>query len=82
MLFRSRAWRDFWLIESSAASSAWLMRKAVRIARIQPGGGVVMFSALIGASSLSVARSALRWGGRLGMVRLSGLGMGLHLEVV
>lgn len=64
------------------ASSAWLMRRAVRITRIQPVGGVVMLSALIGASSLSVARRALRWGGRLGMVKLSGLGMGLHLEVL
>jgi hypothetical protein len=28
----SRAWRDFWLIESSASSSAWHMRRAVRSA--------------------------------------------------
>jgi hypothetical protein len=43
---------------------------------------LVMLSALIGASSLSMARRACKWGGWLGMVRLSGLGMGLHLEVV
>lgn len=64
------------------ASSAWLMRRAVRITRIQPVDGVAMLSALNGASSLSAARRACMWGGWLGMVRLSGLGMGLYLEVV
>lgn len=44
----SRAWSDFWLILRSSASSAWLMRRAVRMVRIQPVAGWVVVRALIG----------------------------------
>lgn len=54
-----------------AASSAWVMRRAVRIVRIQPDCGRARLRALRGASCLSMRMRSLRCAGGVGGSALS-----------
>lgn len=61
-----------------AASSAWVMRRAVRIVRIQPDCGRARLRALRGASCLSMRVRSLRCaGGAGGVVGGSALSMAI-----